>query len=100
RNRMSDELFRKLYPVLEINKVVLLQTDIPREVIDSLTDQDMFWIAYHLYRWYSYDFLKVFERIATAYVDGMGWQWEYGQDPEIPTITRQPQTDDQATKKE
>src|SRR5437870_4854385 len=65
-HQQHHEALGKLYPILELNKMVLLETDIPREVIDSLSDHDMFWIAQHVYRWYASDFLKVVERIATA----------------------------------
>src|SRR5207245_1179371 len=83
------EPLRRFYAILQINKVTLLQTDIPKEVIDALTDHDMFWIAQHLYMWYRRDFLQVLECIATAYVDGLGWQWEYDQGGFV-TITNKP----------
>lgn len=80
------------YIVLSFDKLSLQCLSIPREIINSLTDEDMHTICNFLIGWYDKPdgFTKVLEYVVHAFLAGKGWQWEYDENEDRMVITKRP----------
>ncbi len=80
------------YSVLSFSKLSLQCLSIPREIITSVTDEDMHTICNVLIGWYDTPegFTKLLEHFVTVFLVGRGWEWEYNEDEDRMVIIKRP----------